>query len=111
MNNSYPIILTPDSTGYAVGIPDFQICTQGDSIPEAMELARDAIGLMELKWKTTAKHCPSLLHWKVSLNVLGTLSHWWMWTSPSTAGRTICGRCAGMCPFPPGSTQQRKKRV
>ena len=37
MKNSYPIILTPDSTGYVVDIPDFQIGTQGDSIPEAME--------------------------------------------------------------------------
>lgn len=58
MKNSYPIILTPDSTGYAVGIPDFQIGTQGDSIPEAMELARDAIGLMGIDMEDDGKTLP-----------------------------------------------------
>ena len=58
MKNSYPIILTPDSTGYAVGIPDFEIGTQGDSIPEAMELARDAIGLMGIDMEDDGKTLP-----------------------------------------------------
>lgn len=46
MKNSYPIILTPDETGYVVYIPDFTINTQGDTLTEAIEMARDAIGLM-----------------------------------------------------------------
>ena len=58
MKNSYPIILTPDSTGYVVDIPDFQIGTQGDSIPEAMELARDAIGLMGIDMEDDGKTLP-----------------------------------------------------
>lgn len=58
MKNSYPIILTPDSTGYAVGIPDFEIGTQGDSIPEAMEMARDAIGLMGIDMEDDGKTLP-----------------------------------------------------
>ena len=58
MKNSYPIILTPDSTGYVVDIPDFEIGTQGDSIPEAMELARDAIGLMGIDMEDDGKTLP-----------------------------------------------------
>ena len=45
MKNSYPIILTPADGGYVVFIPDFQINTEGDSLTEAIEMARDAIGL------------------------------------------------------------------
>ena len=61
MKNSYPIILTPDSTGYVVDIPDFQIGTQGDSIPEAMEMARDAIGLMGIDMEDDGKTLPPAL--------------------------------------------------
>lgn len=64
MKNSYPIILTPDGDGYVVYIPDFDINTQGYSLTEAIEMARDAIGLvgidMEDDGKTLPK--PSRLH-------------------------------------------------
>jgi len=43
---AYPVIISPDSGGYVVNIPDFGIGTQGDSLCEAIEMARDAIGLM-----------------------------------------------------------------
>lgn len=47
MKNSYPIILTPDKeNGYVVFIPDFNINTEGNTLTEAIEMARDAIGLM-----------------------------------------------------------------
>ena len=58
MKNSYPIILTPDAGGYVVEIPDFAIGTQGDSIPEAMEMARDAIGLMVIDMEDDGKSLP-----------------------------------------------------
>ena len=58
MKNSYPIILTPDAGGYVVEIPDFAIGTQGDSIPEAMEMARDAIGLMGIDMEDHGKSLP-----------------------------------------------------
>lgn len=58
MKNSYPIILTPDAGGYVVEIPDFEIGTQGDSIPEAMEMARDAIGLMGIDMEDDGKSLP-----------------------------------------------------
>ena len=46
MKNSYPIVLTPDQVGYVVYVPDFGINTEGDTLTEAIEMARDAIGLM-----------------------------------------------------------------
>jgi predicted RNase H-like HicB family nuclease len=40
----YPIVLTPDSGGFAVFVPDLKINTQGDDLAEALFMARDAIG-------------------------------------------------------------------
>ena len=45
MKKAYPIILTPEDGGYVVYVPDLKITTQGDSLVEAIEMARDAIEL------------------------------------------------------------------
>lgn len=58
MKNSYPIIITPTSEGYVVDIPDFEIGTQGKSIAGAMEMARDAIGLMGIDMEDDNKALP-----------------------------------------------------
>jgi predicted RNase H-like HicB family nuclease len=44
MINAYPIILTPDTGGYVVTVPDLEINTQGDNLADALYMARDAIG-------------------------------------------------------------------
>lgn len=59
MKNSYPIVLTPDKNGYSVYIPDFNANTQGDSLTEAIEMARDAIGLMGIDLEDGKKELPS----------------------------------------------------
>lgn len=42
----YPIILHPEAAGgYSVDVPDLEIGTQGETIPECIDMARDAIGL------------------------------------------------------------------
>lgn len=46
MRSAYPIIMTKTETGIIVFIPDFNINTQGDDISDAMEMARDAIGIV-----------------------------------------------------------------
>lgn len=46
MKAVYPIILTPDRNGYVVSVPDLNINTEGKDIAEAIEMARDAIGLL-----------------------------------------------------------------
>ena len=46
MKDAYPIVMTPRKERIVVFIPDFNINTQGKDVPEAIEMARDAIGLM-----------------------------------------------------------------
>lgn len=55
---AYPIILKPDKDGYYVSIPDFDMGTQGDSIVEAIEMARDAIGLMGIDLQDDGEELP-----------------------------------------------------
>ena len=45
MKNAYPIQIERDGEFYVVFVPDFNINTQGTSIADAMEMARDAIGM------------------------------------------------------------------
>ncbi len=46
MKEAYPIVISPTDEGYIVYIPDFDINTEGNSLTDAIEMARDAIGLM-----------------------------------------------------------------
>lgn len=42
----YPAIFHPEETGYSVSVPDLDGCfTQGDTIDEALEMTKEAIGL------------------------------------------------------------------
>ncbi|MCC8156338.1 MAG: type II toxin-antitoxin system HicB family antitoxin [Oscillospiraceae bacterium] len=59
MKNSYPVVLSPDKVGYMVFVPDFNINTEGDSLTEAIEMARDAIGLMGIDMEDDKKTIPS----------------------------------------------------
>ena len=56
---AYPIILKPDEEGYYVEIPDFDIATEGDTIAEAMEMARDAIELESVSMEDNNEKIPS----------------------------------------------------
>ena len=55
---AYPIILEKTDDGYYVKIPDFGIGTQGETIVDAMEMARDAIGLMGIDLEDDGKQIP-----------------------------------------------------
>lgn len=59
MKNSYPILLIPEKKGFTVFIPDFNINTQGDDLTEAIEMARDAIGIMGIDLEDDGKAIPS----------------------------------------------------
>lgn len=58
MKNSYPVILTPDEPGYIVYIPDFDINTEGNTLTEAIEMARDAIGIVGIDMEDEKKALP-----------------------------------------------------
>jgi len=59
MKNAYPIVLIPEEKGFTVYIPDFDINTQGKDLPEAIEMARDAIGLMGIDMEDDKKELPT----------------------------------------------------
>lgn len=46
MKSAYPIIMTQDKKYIVVFVPDFEINTQGQDITDAIEMARDAIGIV-----------------------------------------------------------------
>lgn len=55
---AYPIILKRTDDGYYVDIPDFNSGTQGKTIADAMEMARDAIGLLGIDLEDENKSLP-----------------------------------------------------
>ena len=56
---AYPIVIAKEDDGFFyVEIPDFDIATQGEDIADAMEMARDAIGLMGIDLMDDGKRIP-----------------------------------------------------
>lgn len=59
MKAVYPVIFTKLADGgYAAYVPDMQIDTQGESLAEAIEMARDAIGIMGIDMEDEEKSLP-----------------------------------------------------
>lgn len=58
MKIAYPVIMTPGKEFIVVFVPDFNINTQGKGIPDAMEMARDAIGLMGIDMQDDGEALP-----------------------------------------------------
>lgn len=59
MKDAYPIILTQGKKYVVVYVPDFDINTQGVTVAEAMEMARDAIGIMGIDMQDDKKELPT----------------------------------------------------
>ncbi|MFQ9176556.1 MAG: type II toxin-antitoxin system HicB family antitoxin [Christensenellaceae bacterium] len=58
MKSAYPIIMTQGKEFIVVFIPDFNINTQGKNIPDAIEMARDAIGIMGIDMQDDGEALP-----------------------------------------------------
>lgn len=58
MKKTYPIVITQETEGVSVYIPDFDANTQGKDLTEGIEMARDAIGLMGIDMEDDAKPLP-----------------------------------------------------
>ena len=58
MKNAYPIVMTQGEKFIVVFIPDFNINTQGEDVPDAIEMARDAIGLMGIDMQDDGEALP-----------------------------------------------------
>ena len=48
MQNVYPVLISKDTDGYLVYVPDIDGMTQGNSLYEAMFMARDLLGTYSL---------------------------------------------------------------
>lgn len=59
MKNVYPVFITKGKKYHLVRIPDFDIDTQGESLAEAIEMARDAIGMMGIEMEDEGKEIPT----------------------------------------------------
>ena len=64
MKYAYPIVITyeKDSSGvdYLVYIPDFAAHTQGESIPNAIEMGQDVVALMAWEYEEDEKELPNV---------------------------------------------------
>lgn len=58
MKNAYPVIMTQGKEFVVVFVPDFNINTQGKDVPDAIEMARDAIGLMGIDMQDDGEALP-----------------------------------------------------
>ena len=58
MKNAYPIIMTKGKEFIVVYVPDFDINTQGTDIPNSIEMARDAIGLIGIDMQDDGENLP-----------------------------------------------------
>ena len=58
MKRAYPIVMTSGKKYIVVYVPDFDINTQGKDFAEAMEMARDAIGLVGIDMEDDKKPLP-----------------------------------------------------
>lgn len=79
MKAAYPIILTQGAENIVVYVPDFEINTQGADYADAMEMARDAIGLMGIDMEDDGSSCPRSALWRRPAGKPATAwSRWWM---------------------------------
>ena len=58
MKASYPVMLTPAGHGYVVFVPDVNINTEGDTIADALEMARDAISIWGIAEQDAGRTIP-----------------------------------------------------
>lgn len=55
----YPIVLHPEAEGgFSVDVPDLEIGTQGETIAECIDMARDAIGLWGICQQDDGREIP-----------------------------------------------------
>lgn len=59
MKEAYPVVLTQEDKWTLVYVPDFEINTEGRDYADAMEMARDAIGLMGITMEDDKKVLPA----------------------------------------------------
>ena len=59
----YPVILSKEANGYFVTIPDFDANTEGETLEEAIFMARDAIGILGIEMEDEGEQLPKPFSW------------------------------------------------
>ena len=59
MKAVFPVVFTKVDDGYMAFVPDMDINTQGDNLAEAIEMARDAIGIMGIDMEDEKEPIPT----------------------------------------------------
>lgn len=59
MKQVYPVFIAEYQKNYLVYVPDMDIYTEGKTMADAIEMARDAIGLKGIDYEDDAKILPS----------------------------------------------------
>lgn len=54
----YPVILSREANGYFVTIPDFDANTEGETLEDAIFMARDAIGILGIEMEDEGEQLP-----------------------------------------------------
>lgn len=54
----YPVILSKEANGYFVTIPDFDANTEGETLEDAIFMARDAIGILGIEMEDEGDQLP-----------------------------------------------------
>jgi len=58
MKQVYPTLITPNGNDFLVYVPDMGIYTEGKDFADAIEMARDAIGLKGIDFEDEGKDFP-----------------------------------------------------
>lgn len=58
MKSAYPVFIAEHNKDYLVFVPDFEIYTEGKNMTDAIEMARDAIGLKGIDYEDDGKELP-----------------------------------------------------
>lgn len=64
MDYVYPIITTPSEGGYLVTVPDLDINTEGNSVENALFMAKDAIGMWGISQQDLGREIPKCTDYK-----------------------------------------------
>ena len=69
MKCAYPVFIAEHNKDYLVFIPDFEIYTEGKSMTDAIEMARDAIGLKGIDYEDDGKELPKASNYNEAMAI------------------------------------------
>ncbi|MDO5416303.1 MAG: type II toxin-antitoxin system HicB family antitoxin [Lachnospiraceae bacterium] len=67
MRRAYPTFIALCGTDYLVYVPDMDIYTEGASVEDAIEMARDAIGLKGIDYEDDGKEFPEASNYQQAI--------------------------------------------